>query len=106
MEARRIVSPWHPFLKKLLAIAGKPEVSPASSELTPPRDLVLRVLRQCGSGPDASSLLELMVRRGAALAAVVGLTMLAVQVSAGGPFGGFWNHALTHSAVLLRVFVP
>ena len=103
------MSPLHPRLKKLFAIAAKAEgAAPLSSELTPPRDLVVRVLRECRrpSGLPGPALLELMVQRGAALAAALGVTTLVVQLSAGGSFAGIWNQALAQSAVLLRVLVP
>ena len=40
------------------------------------------------------------------VAGLLGVLALAVQITQGGPFIGIWNQALTHSAVLLRVFVP
>ena len=72
-----------------------------------PADVVWRVLRGSKEAPDAEpSLLEFMVQRAAAIAAVVGVLALTVQMSAGGPFIGIWFNAMSQSVVLLRVFLP
>ncbi len=98
-----------PVLKKLMSIANRVEEPPEmDAESIPPRDLVMRLLHETTPvlNLPPPSLLEFMVPRGAAIAAIVGIVTLTVQLSAGGPFLGMWNGALSHGAELLRVFLP
>lgn len=98
----------NPVLKKLLLVAEKVERSSEIGFETPPRYVVLRILNRCAPRAMVSqpSLLEFMVQRGAAIAAVVGLLTLTVQILAGGSSIGILNGITGPCAALFRTFLP
>jgi hypothetical protein len=99
----------NPILTKLFAVAEKVECSSEiEAEAVPSSDFMLRVLRTSARPSHLSelSLLELMVQRGAAIAGLVGVLALAIQLTIAGPSVGIWNNAFTQGSVVLRIFLP
>ena len=93
-----------PNLKKLMRTAGRAE-EPLGFE--PSETFIHRILRQAGAPADPTlGVLEFMVNRSAAIAALVGIGILSAQMLAGSESAGLLKYVTAHGGVMLRSFLP
>ncbi len=97
----------HPQLKQVLEVVEEIERSSISNCETPPH-FAQRIVTRVFDTPTVpqSALLELMVRRGAAFAALIGLVMLTIQLSFAKPSLGILKDVAGPCTVRFRIILP